>query len=111
MDEIYEHAKGVKRLVRFAPKYLGKLGVKEEPGKVRVFAMVDWWTQMLLRPVHRFIFGILDKIPQDATFDQDRGVSDGVEILKRTGYAASLDLSAATDRLPVVLQSHLINYL
>jgi len=26
----------------FVPKYLGKLGTKEEPGKVRVFAMVDW---------------------------------------------------------------------
>jgi len=23
------------------PEYLGKLGIKEEPGKVRVFAMVD----------------------------------------------------------------------
>jgi len=26
----------------FIPKFLGKLGCKEEPGKVRVFAMVDW---------------------------------------------------------------------
>jgi hypothetical protein len=24
------------------PFPLGKLGIKEEPGKVRVFAMVDW---------------------------------------------------------------------
>lgn len=23
------------------PEFLGKLGIKEEPGKVRVFAMVD----------------------------------------------------------------------
>lgn len=26
----------------FLPFYLGRLGAKEEPGKVRVFAMVDW---------------------------------------------------------------------
>jgi hypothetical protein len=33
-----------KRLVTksFLPSFLGRLGAKEEPGKVRVFAMVDW---------------------------------------------------------------------
>jgi len=64
---------------------------------------------MLLRPLHKFLFGILRKIPQDATFDQDRGVLDGVEMLERTGFAGSYDLSAATDRLPVLLQSRLID--
>lgn len=64
---------------------------------------------MLLRPIHKFIFGILKNIPQDATFDQDRGVSHGVEILHKTSFAASYDLSAATDRLPVLLQSRLID--
>jgi len=64
---------------------------------------------MLLRPLHKFLFGILRNIPQDATFDQERGVLAGVEMLKRTGFAASYDLSAATDRLPVLLQSRLID--
>jgi len=64
---------------------------------------------MLLRPLHKFLFGILRKIPQDATFDQDRGVLAGVEIIKKTAFAASYDLSAATDRLPVLLQSRLID--
>jgi len=32
----------IKRVVSFLPFYLGRLGAKEEPGKVRVFAMVDW---------------------------------------------------------------------
>jgi hypothetical protein len=31
-----------KKVVSFLPHYLGRLGAKEEPGKVRVFAMVDW---------------------------------------------------------------------
>jgi len=66
---------------------------------------------MLLRPLHLFIFGILRRIPSDATFDQEAGVRRGVEILKKTAFAASFDLSAATDRLPVVLQSHLVSYL
>jgi len=64
---------------------------------------------MLLRTLRKFLFGILRKIPQDATFDQDRGVLAGVEIIKKTAFAASYDLSAATDRLPVLLQSRLID--
>jgi hypothetical protein len=41
---------------------LGKLGVKEEPGKKRVFAMVDWWTQCTLKPLHKAIFALLKDI-------------------------------------------------
>jgi hypothetical protein len=58
------------RGVPFFPWPLGKLGVKEEPGKKRVFAMVDWWTQTLLYPLHRAVFGSLRFIPQDSTFNQ-----------------------------------------
>jgi len=33
---------------------IGKLGLKQEPqGKVRIFAMVDPWTQMVLYPIHK----------------------------------------------------------
>jgi hypothetical protein len=34
--------KGKSFVKSFLPFYLGRLGAKEEPGKVRVFAMVDW---------------------------------------------------------------------
>jgi hypothetical protein len=102
-----------KRLVTksFLPPFLGRLGAKEEPGKVRVFAMVDWWTQMLLRPIHLMLFGVLKNISQDATFDQDRGVQMGVQLLKSNGIAYSYDLSAATDRLPISIQALLIEFL
>jgi len=64
---------------------------------------------MLLAPIHRHVQGILRKIPQDATFDQNQAVVALREIAGRTGYAASFDLSAATDRLPLVLQSMLMS--
>jgi len=111
LEEVAKWASPVKVFQRFAPPYLAKLGLKEEPGKVRVFAMVDWWTQMLLRPVHKALFKILKGIRQDATFDQERGVKWGMRIIGKTAFAASYDLSAATDRLPVLLQSFLINHL
>jgi len=59
---------------------------------------------MLLRPVHEFIFGVLRRIPTDATHNQDRAVDRAVRIIQRTKYAACYDLSAATDRLPLSLQ-------
>jgi len=50
---------------------LGKLGFKLEPaGKIRVFAMVDIWTQWLLFPLHRFLQNIVRPLDEDATFDQ-----------------------------------------
>jgi hypothetical protein len=65
---------------------------------------------MLLRPLHNALFEILQKIENDATFDQARGVMLARTMLLKKGFAASLDLSAATDRLPVLLQSQLLNH-
>lgn len=93
--------------------HLGKLGTKIEPaGKVRVFALVDLYTQLVLRPLHLMVQDILRAIPQDGTFDQ---VSPGVALGKwmrenNRKWVASYDLSAATDRLPISLQQVLLQF-
>jgi len=66
---------------------------------------------MVLRPVHLMLFGLLKRIPQDATFDQDKGVQMGVDLLKSRKIAFSYDLTAATDRLPISIQALLIEHL
>jgi hypothetical protein len=82
---------------------LGKLGFKVEPaGKIRVFAMVDAITQMVMAPVHKLLFHILGKIPTDGTFDQLRPAKALIASGKTRFW--SYDLSAATDRFPVELQ-------
>jgi hypothetical protein len=86
---------------------LGKLAFLEEPaGKVRVVAMVDILTQSILYPLHKWIFSLLERIPQDGTFDQRRPI----ELLNSVGYKSyfSYDLSSATDRLPLALQQALL---
>jgi hypothetical protein len=87
--------------------YLGKLGLKEEAaGKVRVFAMVDCWTQWVLQPLHRKLFGVLARQPMDGTFNQ-------LGPLKRVPFGKvpiySFDLSSATDRLPIEIQKWIIS--
>lgn len=87
---------------------LGKIGLKTEAaGKVRVFAMLDCWSQWVLYPLHKFLFRILRNHPYiDGTFNQINPVH---ELIKRKPkFLASLDLSAATDRLPVILQIELL---
>jgi hypothetical protein len=88
---------------------LGKIGIKEEAaGKVRLFAMVPAWYQMLLHPLHKLMFKILRTIPQDGTFDQLRPLLSHSE---RFTEAYSLDLTAATDRLPLFIQQEIVKAL
>lgn len=89
---------------------LGRLGFKEEAaGKLRVFAFVDPFTQWLLRPLHDALFEVLDLIPQDGTTDQLRPVHNLLSRSKKGTPFFSFDLSAATDRLPLVLQMSLLS--
>jgi len=89
---------------------LGSLGFRQEAaGKLRVFAMVDPFTQWLLYPLHKMIFCILRSIPMDGTFNQLKPIYRLLNMKCNGLY--SLDLSAATDRLPVLLQAEILNRL
>lgn len=81
---------------------LGRLHALYEPaGKVRVVAIVDYWTQAVLKPVHDWMFSVLKLIPTDATFDQE----GKVEAFAKQGHRViySLDLKQATDTIPMGL--------
>jgi hypothetical protein len=96
----------IQRVMDFKPKYeniqnlnLGKLAFKyEAAGKVRVFAIVDYFTQWFMKPIHDSLFDILKLLPGDATFDQLGKVKSFQD--KGYKYIASFDLKAATDLIP-----------
>lgn len=102
--------KTVSWLPSFAkPKHsvIGKLGLKvESAGKMRVFAMVDPWTQFVLAPIHKGIFHVIGKLPQDGTFNQHKPLQAAFR--GKTKPLFSMDLSSATDRLPLILQKSLL---
>jgi hypothetical protein len=109
INQMYELAKAVPPSNPALP--LGKLGFKvEAAGKLRVFAMVDWCTQCLLYPVHNLIFKLLSRLETDGTFDQLKPL-DRLLQYKHISTYYCYDLSAATDRLPCLIQSHLLDYL
>jgi hypothetical protein len=88
---------------------LGRLAFKKEAaGKLRVFAMVDVWTQSIFKPLHDGLFEILKTLPNDATFDQDAAFKRAMSKAKISGHSYGFDLSAATDRLPIDLQESIL---
>jgi hypothetical protein len=94
------------------PLYAGQLSTKlEAAGKIRVFAMVDLWTQSALQPVHKFLFDFLKTIPNDATFDQEEAVKRCFQKAEQAKKSFGFDLSAATDRLPIDLQVSVLSSL
>lgn len=93
---------------------LGRLSiVKEARQKARVVGITDWWTQILLKPLHDYLSGILRSIPEDGTFDQSGPVNSLLFNKNTLGVLVdpidSVDLSNATDRLPVTLQADILN--
>jgi len=89
---------------------IGRLVKLYEPaGKIRVIAIVDPFTNWLLKPLHDWIFGILRLIPQDGTFDQDAPLK--TFHTNNKGFTGSCDMSAATDRLPVKLQALILSHI
>lgn len=95
--------------------------LEEAAGKIRVVAIVDFWTQMALKPLHRAIFAVLREIPNDGTFGQEscvdmlrRKVGEGLaqaQVQGSTFTAYSYDLSSATDRIPVDIYQTMLTHL
>jgi hypothetical protein len=86
-------------------------------GKARMIANVDWLSQTALSAIHFLLFSILRSLKQDFTFSHKSALK---ELIIRTekderydnNYSYySIDLSAATDRLPRYLQSLLLRNL
>jgi len=91
---------------------MGQLATKEEAaGKIRVFALVDVWTQSCLKPLHEMVFAFLRSLPNDATFNQGEAVLRAQALAKKYRKSFGYDLSAATDRLPIVLQVSVLSVL
>lgn len=70
----------------------------DKEGKTRTVALLDYWSQTVLKPIHQVLADLLKNLKTDCTFNQGRFM----EILPHLpGPFHSLDLSNATDRMPL----------
>jgi len=81
----------------------------DKEGKTRVIAIFDYWSQSALKPLHLKIFQVLRNIKTDYTFDQNRFTSTLPKA--PLGHFHSIDLTAATDRMPIALQKRVVEFL
>nr|QTE76052.1 RNA-dependent RNA polymerase [Neofusicoccum parvum mitovirus 3] len=90
---------------------LGRLGfVYDQAGKARVVAITNWWIQLGLKPLHNALFSLLRTVETDGTFNQTKPLDLLIsKDLDEKFYC--FDLSAATDRLPIDLQSDILSLL
>jgi len=91
---------------------IGRLSVVyDQAGKARIVAMANWWIQLVLLPLHKSIFYVLETKETDGTFNQDAPLSRLMKAPLEGHKFSCFDLSAATDRLPVDLQVQILNLL
>jgi len=84
-----------------------KLSIVNAPErKSRIIAILDYWSQTALKPLHDRIFSILKGLEGDCTFRQTKPQKYLVE-----GPYYSLDLTSATDRFPVEIQEIVVREL
>jgi hypothetical protein len=84
---------------------IGKLAIVHDPElKERVIAMVDYYSQLILKPIHDELLKKLRNFSQDRTFTQDPFNEWG----SKGNNFWSLDLKSATDRFPISLQEKLL---
>jgi len=94
------------------PNSVGTIGFIQEPGfKLRAVANPGRIFQHVLRPLGDFLFNFLRKLPWDCTHDQSRPFRIISEVLDKSGYCASVDLSSATDYFPLDLQLEVLKHL
>lgn len=98
----------------YLKKHLGKTRmtfrrlsvIRDKEGKNREIAILDYYSQQALRPLHQYLFRLLKKIPQDSTFDHSKSIDTLVP--SKGSQFHSIDLSNATDRFPIEIQRLII---
>jgi len=81
--------------------------VRDKEAKTRIVAILDYWTQSGLKPLHDAEMRFLRGLKPDMTFNQGGFRST----LTGPGPFHSLDLTAATDRFPVEIQEAVLGTL
>lgn len=90
---------------------IGKLSiVYDQAGKARVIAITSYWYQLILKPIHKSLFRLLEGLETDGTFNQEAPLNRLIQEDSDEVYH-SFDLSAATDRLPLFIQRDILNFL
>lgn len=87
-----------------------KLGFLSEGGcKTRVVAMGDYFSQDALKPIHRDLYRMLNRLSTDGTSSHNRISQVVKEQTSSRTVVWSFDLTSATDRFPIFIQEKVLS--
>lgn len=110
IDLVYSEQSPVGEVPDFIQPLVGRiLNLADKAGKDRVIAIVGYVVNNTLKPIHDYLVRLNKSIRQDSTI-QSIGIAKITEWTEklRKAHICSADLSAATDKLPVDLQSYIL---
>lgn len=81
--------------------------ISEGGGKTRPICIPDIWTQIVLKPIHKYFMDCLKRMPNDGTFSHS-DLSKRVKGFTSRHSLYCFDLTAATDRMPIRLQEKVL---
>jgi hypothetical protein len=83
----------------------------EKSGKTRTIAIIDYYSQRCLKPLHEGLMNILGKLVSDGTYSHQNVGKYTQQATKEKSFIACSDLTAATDRFPAIIQESLLKEL
>jgi hypothetical protein len=80
----------------------------EKAGKTRTIAVVDYYSQRALRPLHRALMASLRSLVSDGTYSHNNVGKYAAQATKEQSFVFCADLTAFTDRFPAIIQKNLL---
>lgn len=80
----------------------------DKAGKTRTIAVIDYYSQRALRPLHRGLMAILQSLVSDGTFSHNNVGEYAKQKTKEQSFIYCADLTAFTDRFPSIIQRYLL---
>jgi hypothetical protein len=84
---------------------MGRIGFIQEPGlKLRAVANPSRLIQVAIEPLGSYLYSLMDELPWDCTFQQDKAFPIIMKALKDNKVVHSVDLTDASNYFPIDLQ-------
>jgi hypothetical protein len=80
----------------------------EKAGKTRTIAVVDYYSQRALKPLHESLMGLLRSLVSDGTYSHQNVGKYAKQKTKEKSFIYCADLTAFTDRFPSEIQKVLL---
>jgi len=85
--------------------------ISEKAGKTRTIAIIDYYSQRCLKPLHKSLMALLESLVSDGTYSHMKVGKFAEKMTLNKEFIYCADLTAFTDRFPAIIQKVLLSHL